>query len=126
MADFVRRYLRLADRFGDDRDLGPEALRAATQELQQEFADLLATTMTVPDEAGHVEISLDLGGRLSNVYVSPYAMRDLDAPALGEAVTAAIRRARTQVGERLAQELGDLPEEYAGQDPVEMLQRRFG
>jgi DNA-binding protein YbaB len=71
-----------------------DALNDQMRELQVRMAELAATefTGTSPDE--HVRATVTGMGRLRDVTISPYGMRDLDNVALGASACAAIRAAR--------------------------------
>ncbi|MDG9677407.1 YbaB/EbfC family nucleoid-associated protein [Micromonospora sp. DH14] len=70
------------------------------------------------DQAGKIDtrsVQLPGDGEVAGVYLSPQAIRDLDADALGNACVEAVREAQT----RLAAVLGERLQEITGNDGVD-------
>jgi DNA-binding protein YbaB len=71
-----------------------DALNDQMRELQVRMAELAATDVTGTSPDGHVRATVTGMGRLREVTISPYGMRDLDNVALGASACAAIQAAR--------------------------------
>jgi DNA-binding protein YbaB len=71
-----------------------DALNDQMRELQVRMADLATTEVTGTSPDGHVRATVTGMGRLRELTISPYGMRDLDNVALGASACAAIQAAR--------------------------------
>jgi DNA-binding protein YbaB len=71
-----------------------DALNDQMRQLQVRMAELAATEVTGTSPDGHVRAAVTGMGRLREVTISPYGMRDLDNVALGVSACAAIQAAR--------------------------------
>jgi DNA-binding protein YbaB len=81
---------------GQARDVAQQidALNDQMRELQVRMAELAAAEITGTSPDGHVRATVTGMGRLRDVTISPYGMRDLDNVALGASACAAIQAAR--------------------------------
>jgi DNA-binding protein YbaB len=120
--EFVERFLASSERLHRS-EVGPQRLREATEELQRDLTELMAQTVTATDPRGYVEATVTLGGRLSGVHISPYAIRDLAGVALGEACREAIGAARAAATQRFTESIGEFPADLVHQDPAKLIRR---
>jgi DNA-binding protein YbaB len=122
MSEFVKDYLSVAGRHYRSDD-GLPHMRAAAEELVSGLNQLMAQTTTGTDEQGEVTATVTLGGRLTDLRISAYAMSRLDAGGLSLACTAAVRAARAAAGAQFREAIGEAPAEWAQLDPAEFLRR---
>lgn len=123
MNEFVERYLATSERYYRS-DVAPEQLAEAAKEFQAGLTELMSESVTGTDEDGYVQATVSLGGKLTKTYVSPQAMRDLDAYGLGEACRGAIAAARAAASQRLKESVGEFPERFKNLDPAELVRRK--
>ncbi len=95
----VRQYAASSD------ETAVRRIREAADELGREFRATAETTVTAGDPSGHVTAEVSGSGRLRSIDINPYAMRDLDATALGAACREAILAARDRAGEQTKERL---------------------
>jgi hypothetical protein len=80
-------------------------IREAAENIVEALRGTLAVTTTGSDLSGYVTAEVTSDGALHRLTISAYAMRDLDATALGVACREAILAARTGASEALMQRL---------------------
>ncbi len=86
---------------------------------------LLEESVTATDQGGHVDATVSLSGRLGSLHISAYAMRDLDAKALGAACQSAITAARSAAVNTFKERVGDFPAHLMNQDPESLVRRAY-
>ncbi|GLZ60136.1 MULTISPECIES: YbaB/EbfC family nucleoid-associated protein [Micromonospora] len=90
-------------------------VQSRVNELNERVASLREETVSASDGTGTVTVRVSGDGEVAEVYLSPQAIRDLDADALGNACVEAVREAQT----RLAAVLGERLREITGNDGVD-------
>ncbi|MGC4754865.1 YbaB/EbfC family nucleoid-associated protein [Micromonospora trifolii] len=87
------------------------SLRAMTDQLNGVLARIAEAQETVyegTDESGTVVVRATGAGRVEDVYLSPQAVRDLDAQALGAACVTAVGDARMRAAQALAATIAEV------------------
>ncbi|MBQ1012204.1 YbaB/EbfC family nucleoid-associated protein [Micromonospora sp. M51] len=90
-------------------------VQSRVNELNERVASLREESVSASDGTGTVTVRVTGDGEVAGVYISPQAIRDLDADALGNACVEAVREAQT----RLAAVLGERLQEITGNDGVD-------
>ncbi|MEV6346447.1 YbaB/EbfC family nucleoid-associated protein [Actinoplanes sp. NPDC051851] len=80
-------------------------LNEAVQEYRDRIAALTVERFEATDETGTVTAEVTGDAQLQSVYISPHAVRGLDAAGLGEACRQAILAARGRMTERIQEEM---------------------
>jgi DNA-binding protein YbaB len=122
MDDFVERFLETSERYYRSEN-APEKLAEAARDFQAGLTELMDRTASATDQHGYVEATVSLGRKLVRTYISPHAMRDLDAVGLGEACREAIAAARQVAAEEFKARVGDFPDRFTQLDPTELIRR---
>ena len=123
MNEFIERYLATSERYYRS-DVAPEQLAEAAKDFQAGLTALMSRSATGTDEDGYVEATVSLGGKLTKTYISPHAMRDLDAQGIAQVCQSAISAARTNAAAQLKESIGEFPERFKNLDPVELVRRK--
>ncbi|MEV6344876.1 YbaB/EbfC family nucleoid-associated protein [Actinoplanes sp. NPDC051851] len=122
MEERLASYAAVGRRYSRSSEAGAAArMLEAAQEMRRGFDELFAETVEATDDAGYVTATVTLAGRVEAVRISAYAMRDLDAGALGEACQAAVLAARAVASEQLKERIGPPPADLVGVDPTTLL-----
>lgn len=104
----MERFTAVAGRAATSSDeISLRHIREASNRLVQSLREAMEDTGSASDPGGYVTAEVSTGGALQSVSVSAYAMRDLDAEALGRACRDAILAARAEAGSRLSARLRD-------------------
>jgi hypothetical protein len=109
-----------------NEEIGAKRLREAAAGLRGAMAAMFSEVIRATDPHGYVEAAVDLRGRLQEVNISAYAMRDLDAARLSQTCLEAYQAAKRVAGEAIAERFTDLlgmrPGEASFEDaiPAEM------
>lgn len=123
MREFIERFLATSERYYRS-DIAPEQLAEAAKAFQAGLVELLSQPVTGTDEHGYVRATVSLNGKLTNTYITPYAMRDLDADGIAQACRSAIAAARASAAVQLKESVGDFPERIINADPAELIRQR--
>ncbi|MFF5181087.1 YbaB/EbfC family nucleoid-associated protein [Micromonospora sp. NPDC000316] len=122
MNEFVERFLETSERYYRS-DSAPEKLTEAARDFQAGLTELMSQTASATDRRGYVEATVSLGRTVVTTYISPRALRDLDAGELGEACVEAIAAARLVAAEQFTAQVGDFPDRLTHLDPAELIRR---
>lgn len=123
LASYLRAMMAASEQVDVQRD--PEQLRAQSAGLTAKLSELAGRTFTgIPDDEEddrargdsearfdrevRVVAEVDGRGRLVNLEISPFAMRELETDDLATACTEAIRRARVEAAEQIEAVLAEL------------------
>lgn len=120
MHELIERFLQTGGRHVRG-GRSPEKLAEAARDFHTGLAELMSRTVSATDPRGHVEATVRLNREVVRTYISPQAMRDLDARELGDACVRAVAAARLAAAEQLEAEVGDVPESFTGVDPAELV-----
>jgi DNA-binding protein YbaB len=123
MREFVERYLATSERYYRS-EVAPEQLAEAAKAFQLGLIELMSQSVTGTDEHGYVRATVSLSGKLTNTYITPHAVRDLDADGIAQACQAAIAVARASAAAQLKESVGEFPERLVNADPAELVRRR--
>ncbi|NYF54456.1 YbaB/EbfC family nucleoid-associated protein [Micromonospora purpureochromogenes] len=91
------------------------AVREAVEGLTSRVAALQEESVEATDASGTVTARVNGDGEVADIYISPYAMRDLDADQLGEACLRAVREAQSRLGVLLTERI----REITGNDDID-------
>ncbi|MEU1243058.1 YbaB/EbfC family nucleoid-associated protein [Micromonospora parva] len=90
-------------------------VQSRVNELNERVASLREESVSASDGTGTVTARVTGDGEVAEVYISPQAIRDLDADGIGNACVEAVREAQT----RLAALLSERLREITGNDGVD-------
>ena len=122
MREFVERFLATSERYYRS-DVAPEQLAEAAKAFQSGLVELMGESVTGTDEHGYIQATVSLNGKLTNTYITPHAMRDLDADGIAHACQSAIAATRAAATAQLKAAVGDFPERFSNADPAEVIRR---
>ncbi|WP_444948430.1 YbaB/EbfC family nucleoid-associated protein [Micromonospora ureilytica] len=92
-------------------------VQSRVNELNERVAALREESVSASDATGTVTVRVTGDGEVAEVYLSPQAIRDLDADDLGNACVEAVREAQTQLAAQLSERL----REITGNDGVDQV-----
>jgi DNA-binding protein YbaB len=89
-------------------EAGARRLRDATAGLRGAITAMFTEVVRERDPQGYVEAAVDLRGRLQEMNISAYAMRDLDADGLSQVCFAAYQVAAMTAAQTMAERFAEM------------------